>query len=70
MAAQAPGRAPIDWTGIVVTALGLGFFSILFAPETQSLSLVALPVVLALVIAGRRATIGRPASTSSPNSTP
>jgi hypothetical protein len=124
VAVPAPGKAPIDWTGIVVTALGLGFFSILFAPETQSLSmlafpaimalvvwadvasqraaspagsasvfvtavgaglfsilfapetqslsLVALPVVLALVIAGRRATIGRPPSapTSSSNSTP
>jgi hypothetical protein len=122
VAVQASGKAPIDWTGIVVTALGLGFFSILFAPETgslsmlafpaimalvvwadvasqraaspagsasvfvtavgaglfsilfapetQSLSLVALPVVLALVIAGRRATLGRPASTSSPTTPP
>lgn len=49
------GVGPADRGGLAFTAIGTGVFAVLFAPETRSLSLLALPAVLSLVWAGKRA---------------
>lgn len=54
-AAPAPVAAPaqagpaVDWTGPFATAVGLGVFAVLLAPETRSLSVLLAPILVALV---------------------
>lgn len=59
VAAPGTGGVPIDWSGPFAAAIGLGFFCGIFAPETGSLSVLAYPIIMALVawadIAAQRA---------------
>jgi hypothetical protein len=54
-AAAAPPGDPAHWGGVVVTGAGVAFFSIVFAPETGSASLIAAPTVIGLMVGAKRA---------------
>lgn len=54
-AATAPPGDPAHWGGVVVTGAGAAFFSIVFAPETGSASLIAAPTVIGLMVGAKRA---------------